>query len=95
MRAFPGPGLPTLGHWKPTLPESRGQRVWQDLSEAPKPKRKYLEGCPPGEGGPANHSSLPPLLSGFQGAVDTGQAAWKVMKNKAVCPAGLRRKDLR
>ena len=85
MRAFPGPGLPT-GSLE-TLPGSGGQRVWQDLSEAPKPKWKYLGGCPPGEGCPANHCSQPPLLAGFQGAVDTGQAAWKLMKDETICPA--------
>ena len=71
-----------------TLPGSGGQRVWQDLSEAPKPKWKYLGGCPPGEGRPTNHCSRPPLLAGFPGAVDTGQAAWKLTKDEAICPAG-------
>ncbi|XP_045018275.1 lipocalin-15 isoform X1 [Bubalus bubalis] len=76
MRACPGPGLPTLGHWRPCLgAEVRG--FGRICLRPPNPSGSTWEDALPWRGRPANHSSQPPLLAGFQGAVDTGQAAWK------------------
>lgn len=87
MRACPGPGLPTLGHWRPCLgAEVRG--FGRICLRPPNPSGSTWEDALQWRGRPANHSSQPPLLAGFQGAVDTGQAAWKVTKDEAVCPAG-------
>ena len=87
MRACPGPGLPTLGHWRPCL-GAEIRRFGRICLRPQNPSGSTWDDALPGRGRPANHSSQPPLLAGFQGAVDTGQAPWKVTKDEAVCPAG-------